>query len=111
LPSSDNDYPSIVICASTDSHGRVVLRVAGEIDLATCPSLQEAFASDTVQTATELVIDLSEAGFMDSNGLHALVDITREIRGRGGSVSLRAPSEPIHRMLEIAGLLTYFSIT
>src|SRR3954467_12346158 len=53
---------------------RTVVRVAGEVDLATVPALTSAADAALEAGALELWIDLTPTSFMDSSGLHALLD-------------------------------------
>jgi anti-anti-sigma factor len=108
---SEPDQPSIALYISTDASGRKTLHIAGEVDLSTCSSFRSGLASCMVEQDSQLTIDLTHVDFMDSSGLHALMEATREIMKNGGSVSLRNPCHTVHRLLEISGLLGYFSLT
>jgi anti-sigma B factor antagonist len=59
----------------------------------------------------ELTLDVTDVSFMDSSGLHALLEATRQIIARGGSVTLHNPGHTVYRLLEVSGLLGYFHIT
>ena len=52
---------------------RTVFRLAGELDMATVPQLEEALRAGEHQHASEIVFDLSGLSFLDSMGLSALV--------------------------------------
>lgn len=52
--------------------GLTVIKVSGEIDLATVSKLRSALAA-LDGTTTPVVIDLTEVGFMDSTGLSAII--------------------------------------
>lgn len=77
------------------------LKLAGELDLATVPSLREALF-DFLPT-DEVHLDLSELTFLDSTGLHALLALARSRRG-DGSVVLVNPSPAVMRVLEIVDI-------
>ena len=60
--------------------GAVVLRVSGELDLASAPRLEEALAT---VSADPTVIDLSACTFLDSSGVRVLASAGRKrLRGR-----------------------------
>lgn len=75
------------------------LQVEGEIDMASAPQLAEAL-SRLDRSDGRVVIDLAGVTFMDSTGLHAVLD---EVASRNGSgpVVLRRPTRPVRRLLDI----------
>lgn len=78
-----------------------VLRLSGEIDMATVSRLQEAFQELADRRLTEVIVDASMVTFMDSTGLHALVEGKRQIHEVGSSLALVA-SPQVRRVLELA---------
>lgn len=81
---------------------RTVLSVSGEVDLATSPELAAAIDAAVNAGALELWIDLSDTDFMDSSGMHALLDghaRTRELQRR---LAVICPPGPVRRVLDIA---------
>lgn len=80
-------------------HG-AVLRLSGEIDMATVPRLAEAFQELADRRLTEVIVDASRVTFMDSTGLHALVEGKRVIHEVGSSLAL-VVSPQIRRVLEL----------
>ena len=84
--------------------GEHVVRVKGELDAATAPTLQARLA-DTVERAEgRIVIDLTEVPFVDSSGLGALVAVRKRALDGGTPVVLRAPHERVRMLLEVTGL-------
>ena len=81
----------------------VVVVVAGEVDLLSRDALSGVLTKAQGQSR-DLVLDLSAATFMDSSGLHVVLDAFQAQRGTGRRFSLRAPSTPVVRVLEMAGL-------
>ncbi len=80
-------------------HG-AVLRLSGEIDMATVSRLQEAFQELADRRLTEVIVDASMVTFMDSTGLHALVEGKRQIHETGSSLAL-VVSPQVRRVLEL----------
>jgi anti-sigma B factor antagonist len=102
--------PELVL--STDRDGdRVVLHVQGELDAYTAPGLEEHIAGLLGDGVTDLVLDLSPTGFLDSSGLRALLTVHRRLEAADGRLALRDPSEPVLRLLEITGLREHFGIS
>jgi anti-sigma B factor antagonist len=86
-----------------------VVTVSGEVDLATAPELRAAAMDAATGGARELIVDLRPVEFIDSSGLHVLVEIHREMVNRGGACTIVRGSSAIHRTFEIAGLDEVFT--
>lgn len=86
------------------SEAEVVLRVSGEIDMGSAPSLLAAQrdANDSKQSVT--VVDLSRVGFIDSTGISALITMHQDLEARGKALVLRGATGTVRRVLEISGL-------
>jgi anti-sigma B factor antagonist len=82
--------------------GTTLVRVTGELDLATVPELERALA--TRPRDTSLVIDLSECTFVDSSCVRALVGAARDVHEAGGKAAIVATETGVLRVLEITGL-------
>ena len=96
---------------STDRDGaRAVINVKGELDAYSAPSLEEETARLLADDITELVLDLSGTRFLDSSGLRAILTAQRRLADGEGRLALRAPSEPVRRLLEITGLTDHFVV-
>ena len=76
---------------------RIVVRVVGDLDMATALELRSALRPDNRRP---IVIDLAETTFIDSSGLNALVAACHH----GTVIALRHPSPTVRRAIEISGL-------
>ncbi|MGI8571848.1 MAG: STAS domain-containing protein [Solirubrobacteraceae bacterium] len=82
----------------------LVLKVRGELDLATAPLLKERLEQAEAAAATNVVIDLDQVEFMDSTGLHVL--LARFIQNHNGTrYSLTHGSPQVRRLFEVAGVI------
>ena len=81
-----------------------VLTLTGELDPHTAPLLAEELDGLESEGVTAVVLVLSNLGFIDSSGLRVLIAADRDITERGGTLTLRSPSETVRRLLEITGL-------
>ena len=95
----------------SEVQGVTVLRVSGELDLRSAPLFQEAL--ERAVTAAEraegpaskvLVVDLSEAEFMDSAGISTLIRSTQRFEDSGGEIRLVVLGGEVLRLLEVTGL-------
>lgn len=116
-PPSDAD-PASRITSSLDQLTVVVDRgahppviaLAGELDPHTAPLLQGSIDDVLAAGATDLVLELSGLGFVDSSGLRVLIAAQHQLAEHGGTLSLRSPSETVLRLLEITGLVDHITI-
>ena len=81
-----------------------VVHVRGDLDIATAGQLRDCVLGLYDAGERRLVIELSEASFADSSGLNAIVWSARRITEDHGTVTLRAPSPSVQRVLELSGL-------
>jgi len=78
-----------------------VVRVRGELDLATTPTFEDAVGAPE---ADRLVLDLEECTFIDSSAIRAILGAARAQLEAGGSTALVAVEPATLRVLEIAGV-------
>jgi len=83
---------------------RTVVGVTGEVDVHTAPSLRRAIDEAIGAGSAELWIDLSEADFLDSSGLHALVDAHARVRELERRLTVICPPGPVRRVIDVSGL-------
>jgi anti-anti-sigma factor len=76
-----------------ESGGWTVLRVSGEMDLATSPVLRQRVHDAVADGRRTLVLDLSGVVFCDSSGVGVLIATRRLIRSCGGRLRLILPAE------------------
>jgi anti-sigma B factor antagonist len=81
--------------------GAAIIRVRGEIDIATCERLRDAIEPHLGPNQT-IVLDLSEVQFMDSSSLHVLEQARGTLTADGGSLILRNPSRAARMLLSAA---------
>jgi anti-anti-sigma factor len=77
------------------------IRVAGELDMSTVNDLLEGVRPHLLAASGDLTLNLSQLSFMDSSGLLAFLDMSKELEGRGRLV-LRSPSGSVARLLQLA---------
>ena len=90
-----------------DTH---VIELGGEIDLYTAPEFKERMAEIIDEGKTRMVVDLSQATFIDSTTLGVLVGGVKRLRPAGGSLALVCTDENIVKIFEITGLDRVFPI-
>ena len=86
----------------------VVLVVEGELDLSGAPDFTAWLARAAASPAPAIVVDLDRVSFMDSSGMHALLQFSLSERHRD-RLSVTRGSPQVQRLLELTGLTRYLS--
>ncbi|WIX98703.1 STAS domain-containing protein [Amycolatopsis mongoliensis] len=89
--------------------GVAVVGIRGEMDLATAPLMADELAAVRRTGPERLVVDLGGVAFLSSAGIGALLKLDVEC-GRDGVDLALIPSEPVRRVLTLAGLTECFTI-
>jgi anti-sigma B factor antagonist len=98
----------VEVTRETLPEGTVVIRVEGELDLATSGSFEEVVGE--TEPGGQLVVDLTECTFLDSSAVRLLVGAARGAQASGGKMSLVASDPGILRVLEIAAVDTMLPV-
>ena len=75
-----------------DVDGVPVVRVVGELDIATAPDLEQAVDAALTARPRALVVDLTPATFLDSSGARTIASASKRGRVGGTTVSLVCPA-------------------
>ena len=84
--------------------------VAGEVDLATAPELKEALGEVVSSGASGVLVDLSNATFIDSTTLGVLMGAVKRLRPAGGELVIACHDANIRKIFEITLLDRVFKI-
>jgi anti-sigma B factor antagonist len=91
--------------------GVVVVRLTGEVDVATCELLRDGLLRVvTDEIDRSLVVNLAGVTFMDSIGLGVLVGVWRRLGARRGNLALAAPSRSVQHILDATGLAKVLAV-
>jgi anti-sigma B factor antagonist len=90
--------------------GAAVLKVTGEIDVATAPRLREHVVKLVGDGETRIVVDMEGVDFIDSTGLGALVGALKRVRTHGGELVIVCTRPRLLKVFEITGLVRVFEI-
>jgi anti-sigma B factor antagonist len=82
-----------------------VVRVTGELDMATAPKLQTTFDEVLASAPTNVLLDLQHLDFLDSTGITVLVRTRRQLEERGAHLTIDGLSAAAAKVLEVAGVL------
>ncbi len=87
-----------------------VIAVHGQADLHTAPALRDALTEAIDDGASGLVVDLSDATFVDSMTLGVLLGAVKRLRPNGGRLAIVCRSPHIRRIFEITLLDRVFAL-
>lgn len=91
--------------AVTVHAGRVVVAVAGDVDMLTAVRLRESVAEAVrLAGAGPVIVDLERVPFLDSSGIQALLDGYHTAMVAGGTLTVRGANGTVARVLRIVGL-------
>jgi anti-anti-sigma factor len=80
----------------------VVVKLTGELDIATAEPMGRQIAESVPSTARGVVIDTTRLDFMDSSGVSMLFGLARRVGSRRQELRVVAvPGHPVARVLEI----------
>jgi len=93
-----------------DVAGRAVIRVAGDVDIDTAPSLRSTVGELLEDGHRHLVVDVSGVEFIDSTGLGALVGALKDAQSRKGTLELICTRARMLNLLHLTGLDEAFTV-
>jgi len=92
---------------TADTH---VIAVGGDLDMSAAPDLRATIHAALEDGAVTLVVDLSQATFIDSTGIGTLMAALNRLKASGGSLELVCSEPNLLRVFEIVGLNRRLSI-
>jgi anti-sigma B factor antagonist len=99
------------LTVSEETHGEImVLRCAGEIDIATVSLLRDRLSRVQAEGAARLVLELEAVTFLDSLGLGALISAHKRAGELAGSMVIVTTSRPVLRVLSATALDQVFTV-
>lgn len=88
----------------------VVVKLSGDLDIATTPALRERLTALLHPGMRLLVLDLSGVSFCDAAGLAVLIGTKRRAASLGIILRLAAPGAQVTKILRFTGLDRTFTI-
>ncbi|HEV2943835.1 MAG TPA: STAS domain-containing protein [Solirubrobacteraceae bacterium] len=80
---------------------RVVLRLDGELDLASVPLLESEVENATLDNPATVVLDLRGLEFIDSTGLRAILSLDKRCADSGQTFALVRGSQQVQRLMNM----------
>ncbi|MFD3547305.1 STAS domain-containing protein [Streptomyces sp. NPDC058655] len=90
------------VVSETTPDGTTVIRLRGDLDDDSAPSLTRALAAAAAGTSSRTVADLSGVRFADSSALHALLEAQQAHAATGTALVLAGPLQTgVRRLFEV----------
>jgi serine/threonine-protein kinase RsbW len=95
-----------------ESQVGIIIKLAGELDSATCAALVERFEQAVpALDGRQLVIDLEEVSFIDSSGMRAIIIIERRSIEERIALALAPPPAAVTELLQVTGIADRVPLT
>ena len=105
------DFPdAVTLTAREVSVGVVVVAVAGELDMATVPEVEEYVRHRLGDASRALVLDLSGVTFLGSTGINLLIALRTACEAAGVALRVVATTKAVLHPLELTDLIDHFTI-
>jgi anti-sigma B factor antagonist len=82
-----------------------VVRVRGEVDIATAPKLDTTFDAVVASKPSRVLVELEDVTFLDSSGIRSLMVAQRRLEETGSTMVIDGMSAAVKQVLEITGVL------
>jgi anti-sigma B factor antagonist len=106
----NHSEPDFSVLRLSHFGSETVIALAGELDLASAPALQDCLSEATAGGAETIGIDLGRLTYIDSAGLGVLVSAHKRLESMGGSLVIRQPNDRVMRIFTVSGLSNYLNI-
>jgi anti-anti-sigma factor len=95
-------YPSVRVEVADERS--VTVHPSGDIDYSSLEPLRQALLDARVAGVRDIIVDLTEVSFLDSQGLAVILFAHQRQRSVGGRLVLRDPSRDTLRLLHVTNL-------
>jgi anti-anti-sigma factor len=95
----------IEVTALTDDRRQAIVAPTGELDVANVTEFRAELATAAHSSEADLIVDLSEVGFIDSSGVGAILELHEQLRRADRRLAVVAPPGTAAAvLLTLAGL-------
>jgi anti-anti-sigma factor len=103
-----DEAPMPFVCEAEEIGDVLHVRFRGELDIAVADECRTTLEEPLAPSGRIVVLDVGGLRFMDTTGLRVLMDIHNTLDTRGGSLLIERVSRPVRRLLDVAGMSSYF---
>jgi len=89
----------------TENAEVLVVALVGDVDISNSFHVTEAVLADALNSTRGVVLDLSETGYLDSSGIHLLLEVRRRLMHRRQELRLVVPEDAfLHELLNLTAV-------
>src|ERR1039457_4251124 len=110
LPDYEGGLVPNVNVSIRDVSGQAVVVLRGELDLAATPGAASHLIAAVAACGPFVIVDLAALESLGYGGLGVLVRVLKWTRDGDGEMSLAAPQQQVHRVLDVTGLIGVFPV-
>jgi anti-anti-sigma factor len=96
---------------TTNRENATILSIAGRIDTATAPALEQAINQQVDHQHRKILLDFSSVSYISSGGLRVLLATAKKLKNPGDRFALCSLSPEVMKILKLAGFTSIFSIS
>lgn len=86
-----------------------VIALEGELELANIAAIESELSHVEAGDCRQIVLDLRELSFVDSSGIHVLMQAHARASATGRPLALVVEKGAVHRVLDVSGALSILS--
>jgi anti-anti-sigma factor len=95
---------------TTNRDDATILTIAGRIDTATAPALEQAINREIEHQHRKILLNFSSVSYISSGGLRVLLATAKKLKNPGDRFALCCLSAEVLKILRLAGFTSIFSI-
>lgn len=88
----------------TESDGKVIVAVSGELDTVTCAEFQKDTACLTGREGLSVELDFSKLDYISSKALRVVIALRQTIVSAGGSLKVTSITPTVKEIFDMTGL-------
>jgi anti-sigma B factor antagonist len=88
-----------------------IVSIAGRIDTATAPELEQAINREIDGGHRKILLDFAAVPYISSGGLRVLLATAKKLKNPPDRFALCSLSAEVHKILKLTGFTTIFSIS
>jgi anti-sigma B factor antagonist len=110
IPGNRNLRGNSVEIKTATCDGSTILYIAGRIDTATAPELEQAINKEIGNGNRKILLNFSAVSYISSGGLRVLLATAKKLKNPGDNYALCGLSAEVFKILKLAGFTSIFSI-
>jgi anti-sigma B factor antagonist len=95
---------------TTSRDNATIVSLAGRVDTATAPVLEQAINKEIETGHRHVLLDFTRVSYISSGGLRVLLATAKKLKTPGDKFAICGLASEVHKILKLAGFTSIFSI-